>query len=47
MDDERLTVICRFVVEDDKYNYLSARFPPDAELLAEKAIEMVRKATQG
>lgn len=31
-----------FVVEDDKHNYLSARFPPDAELLANKAVELVR-----
>jgi len=35
-----------FVVEDPKYNYLSARFPPDAELLAQKAVEMVKKAAQ-
>ncbi|KAH8819422.1 class I glutamine amidotransferase-like protein [Xylogone sp. PMI_703] len=30
-----------FVVVDPKYNYLSARFPPDAQLLADKAIELV------
>lgn len=34
----------RFVVEDDKYNYASGRYPADAQLLAEKAIAMVIKA---
>ncbi|MCJ1472182.1 hypothetical protein MMC13_000829 [Lambiella insularis] len=33
-----------FVVEDENYNYLSGRFPPDAALLAEKTINMVREA---
>ncbi|KAI9811428.1 MAG: hypothetical protein M1827_005411 [Pycnora praestabilis] len=32
-----------FVVEDDTYNYISGRFPPDADLLAEKAIAMVKQ----
>ena len=36
---------CSFVVEDDKYNYLSGRFPPDADLLAKKAVEMVKGLT--
>ncbi|KAH7395461.1 class I glutamine amidotransferase-like protein [Cadophora sp. MPI-SDFR-AT-0126] len=31
-----------FVVEDQKYNYVSARFPPDAQLLAEKTIALVQ-----
>lgn len=31
-----------FVVSDETYNYVSGRFPPDAQLLAEKAIEVVR-----
>ncbi|KIN01108.1 hypothetical protein OIDMADRAFT_103782 [Oidiodendron maius Zn] len=31
-----------FVVLDEKYNYVSARFPPDAQLLAEKIIELVK-----
>ncbi|KAF2812418.1 uncharacterized protein BDZ99DRAFT_558387, partial [Mytilinidion resinicola] len=31
-----------FVVADEKYNYLSGRFPPDAQLLTEKAIKLVR-----
>ncbi|KAK0106204.1 hypothetical protein ONS96_003848 [Cadophora gregata f. sp. sojae] len=31
-----------FVVEDQKYNYISARFPPDAQLLAEKTVALVR-----
>lgn len=30
-----------FVVVDDKYHYCSGRFPPDAELLAQRAIEML------
>jgi hypothetical protein len=33
----------RFIVEDKKYNYMSARFPGDAELLAEKVVAMVKK----
>lgn len=33
-----------FVVEDPTYNYLSARFPPDAAELAKRTIEMVKKA---
>ncbi|KAL2071980.1 hypothetical protein VTL71DRAFT_11323 [Oculimacula yallundae] len=33
-----------FVVEDEKYNYISARFPPDAQLLAEKTIALVRNS---
>jgi len=32
-----------FVVADRKYNYLSGRFPPDAQLLAEKSIELVKE----
>ncbi|KAK4942965.1 hypothetical protein LTR10_017349 [Elasticomyces elasticus] len=35
-----------FVVEDPKYNYLSGRFPPDAELLAQKAVAMVNEVTK-
>lgn len=31
----------RFVAEDPNYNYLSGRWPGDAELLAKKLIEMV------
>lgn len=30
-----------FIVEDDQLNLITARFPPDAELLARKAIEKV------
>ncbi|KAF2474192.1 class I glutamine amidotransferase-like protein [Lindgomyces ingoldianus] len=33
-----------FVVHDLTYNYLSARFPPDAELLTQKAVELVNEA---
>lgn len=35
-----------FVREDEKYNYLSGRFPPDAALLAEKAISLVNVVTK-
>ena len=35
----------RFVVVDEKYNYVSGRFPNDAKLLAQKAIEMVKAGT--
>ncbi|MCJ1407970.1 hypothetical protein MMC19_002042 [Ptychographa xylographoides] len=31
-----------FVVEDEKYNYISGRFPADADLLAQKAIALVK-----
>ena len=34
--------LCRsFIVQDEKYNYISGRFPPDAALLAAATIEMV------
>lgn len=33
-----------FVVRDERYNYLSGRFPPDAEELGRRAVEMVREA---
>lgn len=32
-----------FVVEDTMHNYLSGRYPPDAQLLADKAIALVQK----
>ncbi len=32
----------RFVVQDEKYNYLSGRFPNDAQLLAEQTIALVK-----
>ncbi|PMD42017.1 class I glutamine amidotransferase-like protein [Hyaloscypha variabilis F] len=31
-----------FIVQDQKYNYLSGRFPNDAQLLAEKTIDLVK-----
>lgn len=31
-----------FVVADEKYNYISARFPNDAQLLADKTVAMVK-----
>ena len=31
-----------FVVQDDRHNYLSARYPPDAEELAKKTVELVK-----
>jgi hypothetical protein len=30
------------VVEDQKYNYISARFPGDAQALAEKVVALVQ-----
>lgn len=30
----------RFVVEDENYNYISARYPGDAELFAEEIIKL-------
>ena len=33
-----------FVHEDPKHRYISGRFPPDAQLLAERVVEMVSKA---
>lgn len=32
-----------FVVEDDEYNYVSGRFPPDAEALAQRVVEMLQE----
>jgi hypothetical protein len=32
----------RFVVEDARYNYVSARYPGDAEKLAERLVELVK-----
>lgn len=36
-----------FVVQDEKHNYISARFPPDAQLLAEEAITLGKKSLMG
>jgi hypothetical protein len=37
--------IChRFIVEDEQYNYISARFPPDAELFGKRLVELVKGA---
>jgi hypothetical protein len=35
-------MIFRFVVQDEKYNYISARFPADAQLLAEQTVKLVQ-----
>ncbi|KAJ9615786.1 hypothetical protein H2200_001863 [Cladophialophora chaetospira] len=32
-----------FVVEDDAFNYVSARFPPDAEEFARRVVEVLKK----
>jgi putative intracellular protease/amidase len=32
-----------FIVEDETYNYVTGRFPPDARLLAGRAMEMVKE----
>jgi hypothetical protein len=34
---------CRFVVEDEVYNYVSGRFPPDTETLAKRAVALVKE----
>ena len=36
-----------FVVEDGKYNYLSARFPPDTQALAERAVDLLLSCRAG
>ena len=33
-----------FIVEDETYRYVSSRFPPDAEVFAKKAVELVKDA---
>jgi len=43
---ELLTDVSRLVVEDEKYNYISARYPGDAELLSEKLVAMVKRNVQ-
>lgn len=35
------------MVEDPNYNYLSARFPPDSECLAKRAVELVNQQPTG
>jgi len=32
-----------YIVEDDGYRYLSARFPPDAEMIAKRAVQLARE----
>jgi putative intracellular protease/amidase len=32
-----------FIVEDETFNYVTGRFPPDAWLLAKRAVEMVKE----
>ncbi|KAJ6788236.1 hypothetical protein PWT90_04380 [Aphanocladium album] len=34
-----------FVVEDERYNYVSARFPGDVDLLGEKLVSLVKSIT--
>ncbi|KAL3963385.1 hypothetical protein ACCO45_000389 [Purpureocillium lilacinum] len=36
-----------FVVEDEKFNYISARFPGDVPLMAEKMVKLIRDLTAG
>lgn len=38
--------MCSFVVEDEKYNYISARFPGDADLLAQKLVTLAQQQHQ-
>jgi len=35
------------VVEDEKFNYISARFPGDVPLMAEKMVKLIRDLTAG
>ena len=35
-----------FLVEDEQYRYVSARFPPDAEALAKRIVEMTNQASE-
>ena len=38
-------VVCfSFVVEDDNFNYISARFPGDVVQMAEKLVKLVQKS---
>lgn len=37
--------VVSFIREDETYNYISGRFPPDADLLAQKSIELVKSVT--
>ena len=32
----------RFVVEDKHYNYISARFPGDVELMSKRIVDLMR-----
>lgn len=33
--------VCSFVVEDENFNYISARFPGDVQLMSEKLVNLV------
>jgi hypothetical protein len=46
LDNQEKLTVPRFVVEDEKYNYISARFPADAGLLAERTIALVRSSLE-
>lgn len=37
----RLISFSSFAVEDENYNYITARFPGDVELLSEKLVTLV------
>ena len=34
-------MFARFIVEDEKYNYISARYPGDAQLFSDEIIKLV------
>lgn len=40
-----LLFVSRFIAEDETYNYVSGRFPPDTETLAKRAVELVKEAS--
>jgi putative intracellular protease/amidase len=43
VNSPRWNATAPFIVEDEKYNYVTGRFPPDAWSLARRAVEMVKE----
>lgn len=37
-----MCIMVSFVVEDPNYNYITARFPNDVDLLSEKLVKLVQ-----
>jgi hypothetical protein len=40
-----LLFVSRYIVEDELYNYVSGRFPPDTETLAKRAVELAKEVS--